>query len=89
MAYFPEQLMPANMKDESQDVRGNHYVACAADHNKIDEEIRSVELYLGIKSPSLDLAGPDAASPRSPRSVDTRTQLLLWLLESGQTTLSS
>ena len=52
MAYFPEQLMPANMKDESQDVRGNHYVACAADHNKIDEEIRSVELYLGVKSPS-------------------------------------
>jgi hypothetical protein len=55
MAYFPEQIMPANIKDESQDVRGNAYVITAADHNKIDEEIRAVEAYIGIKPPAYSI----------------------------------
>jgi hypothetical protein len=52
MAYFPEQIMPANIKDESQDVRGNPHVIGASDHNKIEEEIRAIELYLGVKPSS-------------------------------------
>lgn len=55
MAYFPEQIMPANVKDESQDVRGNPFVITAADHNKIDEEIRAVEAYIGVKPPSYSI----------------------------------
>jgi len=55
MAYFPEQIMPANIKDESQDVRGNPYVITAADNNKLDEEIRAVEAYIGIKPPAYSL----------------------------------
>jgi len=51
MPYFPEQIMPANIKDESQDVRGNPHVINASDHNKIDEEIRAIETYIGVSSP--------------------------------------
>lgn len=55
MPYFPEQIMPANIKDESQDVRGNAHVIGASDHNKIDEEIRAIETYLGVKPSSYSL----------------------------------
>jgi len=55
MAYFPEQIMPSNLKDESQDVRGNPHVIGASDHNKIDEEIRAIETYIGVKPSSYSL----------------------------------
>lgn len=48
MAYYPESIMPANLKSESADSDGNAFVIGASDHNRHDEEIRAIEKTLGI-----------------------------------------
>lgn len=49
MSYFPESIVPANIKQESADVLGNKYIVSAADYNKHDEEIRAIERLIGIR----------------------------------------
>lgn len=49
MSFFPESIVPANIKQESADVLGNKFIVSAADYNKHDEEIRAIERLIGIR----------------------------------------
>lgn len=51
MAYFPESIMPPRLKDESQDFNNSPFVINARDVNKHDEEIRSIQKFIGVASP--------------------------------------
>lgn len=57
MPYYPESFMPARIKDESQDVKGNDFLVNASDLNKHDEEIRAMERTLGIRKPAFPGSG--------------------------------
>lgn len=47
MSYFPESLMPANVKSEAENIDGNKLIISASDFNRVDEEIRSLEKVIG------------------------------------------
>lgn len=55
MPYFPESIMPSNIKDESQDIKGNPYIISAADYNKHDQEIQAIEKYINPSPPNYSL----------------------------------
>jgi hypothetical protein len=55
MSFFPESLMPSNLKQESDDFGGNPYVISAEDFNIHDEEIRAIEKAIGV--PKLTVPG--------------------------------
>lgn len=76
MAYFPESIMPARIKNESADVDGNQYIISAADHNRHDSEIRAIEKVIGV--PTLPVSG--FSGPANPCSmVNVLLQILAQL----------
>jgi hypothetical protein len=57
MSFFPESIMPSRLKEETQDVKGNKFIVSAADVNKHDEEIRSIQKVIGIRRPRFPSKG--------------------------------
>jgi len=48
MTFYPNQIMPSNQQDETNDVPGNDQVMNARDHNVIENELRAVQQIIGV-----------------------------------------
>ena len=57
MSHYPDNLMPARVKSEAEDAKGNRQIVSASDYNVHDEEIRAIEKLVGVRKLPLSSGG--------------------------------
>lgn len=77
MAYFPESLLPSNIKQTSSDVGGNQFIVSASDYNRHDEEIRAIEKFIGTQDSANGCSLIESLKSAAQRLQDLRDGIIL------------